>query len=283
MSSVNPSSETSGSFFTKKRTKKTASVSTANDFSFTLRNIDIAKIDKTFNMTNMKNISETNSNLIFGTSSEEGTSLEKLGITSLKNEPITTIISKEKTKLQTFITMLDYMTHKQLPEKTEIPCFGCHRRFDTVPLGIPIEYHSSIYSSSNDPTKIKKMTNNELNILSEEKKENVQSLNYFDTDGVVCSFNCIYSFIETNQSPLYKNTPFLVPYMYKMIFGHFPKKRIIKSPSWRLRSEYGGPLSDEEYVNNLQTLEFIDMNQISKINKMLNPVGRVFKIIEVNK
>lgn len=268
----------SSTFFeSKKKTKK----KTNDDFSFVLRNIDVAKIDKDFNMGEMKNIGEP-SELIFDVE-EEGTSLEKLGISSLRKEPIITIISKEKTKLQTFITMEDYKTKKKLPQKTDIPCFGCHRRFSTIPIGVPIDYHPSIYSSKNDPSKIKKLTINERKKLELNEDNDVTVLEYFDTDGIVCSFNCIFSVIEDNPSPLYKKTSSLVPQLYKMIYDLYPKEKIIRSPSWRLREEYGGILSDEEFVTNLQTIQFIDMHQVDKIMRSMVPVSRVFKVVDLEK
>lgn len=267
------------SFFDNK--KKQNKKKDNEDLSFTLRNIDLTKIDKEFNMNDMKNIG-ISSDLVFD-EVNEGTSLEKLGISSLKREPITTIVQKEKTKLQTFITMIGYNNGVKLPLKPSIPCFGCHRIFTTVQLGIPIDYHPSIYHSKNDYTKIKNITVNERQKLQTDVSNNIDVMEYFDTDGIVCSFNCMISVIEDNPSPLYKKTPSLIPKMYKMIFGEYPKEKIIKSPNWRLREEYGGPLSDEEFVANLQTIQFTDMHQVDKTLKIMNTVGRVFKVYDINR
>ncbi len=269
----------SGSFFGKRKTQ-TVKKGVKEDLSFTLKNIDVARIDKDFSMTDMKNIGHT-SDLVFDTE-DKGTSLEKLGISSLKREPITTILTKEKTKLQTFITMIDHLTDKRLPQQTNIPCFGCHRCFDTIPLGVPIAYYPSVYISKDDPTKIKKLTINDRLKLEADTNNNINILEYFDTDGIVCSFNCIFSVIEDNPSPLYRETSSLVPKMYKMIFGEYPKSKIIRSPSWRLREEYGGPLSDEDFVRNLQSIQYTDMHQINRVLRIMNPVGRVFKVNELN-
>lgn len=50
--------------------------------------------------------------------------------------------------------------------------------------------------------------------------------------------------------------------MYKTIFGVFPQFSIIRSPSWKLRKEYGGPLSDEDYAKYIQNIPIIDTNQL---------------------
>lgn len=272
----------SSSFFGGKKKATAKKKATNDEFTFTLRDIDITKIDKNFNMGEMKNIGGNNdtNELIFDII-DEGTSLEKLGISSLHREPIITVIPKEKTKLQTFVTMTNFITGKKLPQQTGIPCFGCHRCFSTVPIGIPIEYYPSIYVSKNDLTKIKKLTVNERQKLEQDETNNIIFLEYFDIDGIVCSFNCIYQVIEDNPSPLYKKTPSLIPYLYKMIFGMYPKEKIIKSPSWKLREQYGGPLTDDEFVKNLQTIKFTDMHQISKMSRLMNPVGRVFRVSDV--
>ena len=263
-------------FFSGKKstTKKKAG---SEELTFTLKNIDVAKIDKNF-MNEMKTLETTD--LIFDIDDEKGTSLEKLGISSLKKEPMTTIVEKEKIKLQTFTTMIDYTTKKRLPSKTDIPCFGCHRKFSTIPIGVPIEYHPSVYTSKNDSSRSRNITISERQELEKDDSNSIKVLEYFDTDGVVCSFNCIYSVID-DDNPLYKKTRSLVPMMYKSIFGTYPKEKILKSPSWRLREEYGGPLTDEEFVANLQTIQFTDMNQVSRVLNSMNPVGRVFKVSEV--
>lgn len=259
--------------------KKKTSKKTSEEFIFNLQNIDVARIDKDFNMNVMKNINDVN-DLIFEPE-VESTSLEKLGISSLKTEPITTIVSKDKIKLQTFTTMKDYTTNMKIPLSTDIPCFGCHRRFKTVPLGIPIEYHPSIYISKNDCTRIKRITVTERKKLQQGENKVVE-LEYFDVDGIVCSFNCMLSVIDDNPSPLYKKSRSLIPIMYKMIFDCYPKDKIIKAPSWRMRQEYGGCISDEEFVSNLQTIQFTDMHQIEKTLRLMNPVGRVFKVEDVS-
>jgi hypothetical protein len=274
------------SFFGKKKTSTTSSKKKVNDeYSFTLNDINVAKIDKDFNMNSINNISNNKSgsdDLIFDI--DEGTSLEQLGISSLSHQPTTTIIPKEKTKLHTFVTMNQHLENKKLPIKTDIPCFGCHRKFDTVPLGVPIEYHPSVYISKSDPTKTKKITISEREKLNKEDQENtILQKEYFDVDGIVCSFNCILSIIENNDSPLYKNTEILIPKLYKMIFGEYPDTKIIKAPSWKLRTQYGGTLTDHEFVCNLQTIKYTDTDQIKKANRLMNPVGRIFKVEEIDR
>jgi hypothetical protein len=52
--------------------------------------------------------------------------------------------------------------------------------------------------------------------------------------------------------------------LYQKLFGTFPENHIMKAPSWKLRKEYGGPLSDEEYEQCLQNIFISDSKQIRR-------------------
>lgn len=269
-------------FFGKSK-KTTKKKNGQEEFTFTLTNIDIAKIDKNFNMENMKEFGcdlsgKSGNNIVF----DEGTSLEKLGISSLRREPITTIVSKDKKKIHSYLSMFDIVTDKKMPSETTIPCHGCRRRFTSQPIGIPIDFHPSYYVSKNDPTKIKRLTVKERETLESSGENSIVYMDYFDTEGIVCSFNCIITCIEDSPSPIYKKTLSLISMMYKMIFGVYPIQKIIKAPSWRMREEYGGPLSDEEFEGVLQTVKFTDTQQCQKIQRMINPVGRIFEVNDID-
>lgn len=260
-------------FFGKKKTTKNK-----DDFNFVLRDIDVVGIDKQFNMKEM-NI-EDNIEIVFDVSNIT-TSIDKLGISSLKTQPITTTVQKEKIKMHTFIPLINYVTQSSLPTSTTIPCYGCHRRFDTVPLGVPIEYYPSVYKCDDRITK--KLTIQERESMQQNDTENLERREYFDVEGIVCSFNCMYNVIEDNPSPLYKKSQLLIPHLYRIVFGEYPQSKIQRSPSWKLREEYGGCISDGEFVANMQIINFADTHQVERLNNCTRPVGRVFKVTEKNK
>ena len=96
--------------------------------------------------------------------------------------------------------------------------------------------------------------------------------NFFETDGIFCSFNCIVSFIEENSyNPLYQNSYNYLYLMYKHIFGDYPYQPFIRSPSWKLRKEYGGPLNDEDYSKYIQSIPIVESKQIKTINNNIKP------------
>ena len=59
--------------------------------------------------------------------------------------------------------------------------------------------------------------------------------------------------------------------MYKHIFGDYPSYPFIRSPSWKLRKEYGGPLSDEDYNKYIQSIPIVESKQIKTINNNIKP------------
>jgi hypothetical protein len=259
------------------KTKKTSKKKTQNDeFAFTLTDIDVPKLDTDFHIERMKNIGD---GIVFDMG--ESTSLERLGISTLRREPLITTIAEDKRKIYTYVSLYDIVTKKQLPAKTNICCYGCRRRFTTQPIGIPIEFHQSVYVSKTD-AKIRRLTERERLELQKDENNTIVEMDYFDTEGIVCSFNCIYLCIEESPSSLYKKTHELITKLYQMIFGDYPTEKINKAPNWRLREEYGGPLSDEEFEKTLQTIQFIDAHQIHRVQRLMSPVGRVYEARDID-
>jgi hypothetical protein len=64
---------------------------------------------------------------------------------------------------------------------------------------------------------------------------------YYEVDGSFCSLSCCYSFIIDNEyHPKYSRS--------KMLLHQITKQEIInEAPHWRLRKEYGGIYSKEEF------------------------------------
>jgi hypothetical protein len=232
------------------------------------------------------------------------TSINKLNFTSLNCEPTLTYIHKDKYKIYNYNIMLDTNNESLININTEIPCYYCRRKFDHYPLGIPIKYYPSLYilndnslSTSkysfnykentiklniNEKERLLNILNNNPNIIhddisvkdnKENKKEHkIITKNFFETDGIVCSFNCMVSYIEENSyNPLYHNSYNYMYLLYKHIFGEYPSKPIIRSPSWKLRKEYGGPLDDNDYNKYIQSIPIIESKQIKTINNNIKP------------
>jgi hypothetical protein len=267
------------SFFRSKNTKITKSLPIINDYSFILKNIDISKLDKDY--FTFEEISEYTSDIINRkvkkNIKDDFTVIDKVRLANFENEPIQTIIGKNK--IFYYNTMRDIITQTPLPKTTKIPCAGCRRVFNSHPLGIPIKYHPSILITTilnQDGRKTeyrKNITIKERKELKEFKKiknisHEIIEKEYYDTELIVCSFNCMYFVIWESPSHLYKETSMLIPMLYYDIFNKYPNQKILKSPSWKLRKEYGGPLSDEEFEKCLQKVEFTEIKQHSNIDEL---------------
>lgn len=211
---------------------------------FVLKNINIVDVDKQYNM---ELISGLNS-VVTEKNNTEFTPIDKIGIKDLKKSPLSTYVTKDKIKSLVYVTFeknIDENEHK-------CKCHGCHRYFDSYPLGIPISYK-----------------------LNENKE-------YYLLDSLVCSFNCMYLVLENSYSPIYKNSSFLINKLYHTIYGEFPKQKIIKSPNWKLQKCYGGPLDEDEYAKCFQSILFNDLHTIQKIESCAQRVGRLFDIKDEN-
>ncbi len=294
-------------FFGKsKKTLVKRNVSDINHelYVFILKNIDMSRIDKdyaTFEDIVYTPISHSRRKITKENKIGE-TSIDKIRVSSFTKEPIITVVSKQK--LLFYVPLIDHVKKSRLPTSTSIPCAGCRRKYTTCPLGIPIKYHPSVYrvTTTNNEGKIIHEHNQLVNAnerkqiekLMNEKKDGVEPFKnskgllrnceiieneYFDTDAMVCSFNCMLLTIEENSSLLYKNSEMLMYKLYYMIFGHMPASKIIKAPSWRLRKEYDGPLLDEEYEKCLQTIEFVDTHQTLPLgSNSVNEIGDKLKV-----
>ena len=114
-------------------------------------------------------------------------------------------------------------------------------------------------SDSTNPKKITPFTKSKEQHL-------VTTKEFFETEGIVCSFNCMASYIDENfTNPLFMNSRYLMYLLYQKLFGAFPQNHIMKAPSWKLRKEYGGPFSDEEYEQCLQNISISESKQLRRI------------------
>ena len=170
------------------------------------------------------------------------------------------------------ITMMDYLTNQQLPDKTEIYCFWCRHSFQTKPIGCPIKYVPNQYEKKyfSEITKDKYVI--KYNVAKTQDVSNIIEKNYYETDGVFCSFNCCLSFIEENKkNPLYQHSSFLLIKIYSEIFNDFPTK-ITPAPTWRLLKKYGGNLDIDEFRSTFSNISYSYKGIIREIPKF-KPIG----------
>jgi len=228
-------------------------------FTFTLKNIDIDKIHKLYNLDITSNLNKNEVNI------ENTTKLSDLTSSNEEKELRSFLDNKEDKMI---VTMIDYISLDKIPEKTDVKCWWCRHNFDWFPLGCPLKYVASQLEKTyfSDITKDKytikeNISRDKRNFFENNNnpKINIQEREYYEIDGFFCSFNCCLAFINENKfNSIYKHSKNLLKKIYFDIFKTYPD-HFNPSPSWKLLKDYGGKLSIEEYRKNLNRVEYVDI------------------------
>lgn len=161
------------------------------------------------------------------------------------------------------IVMLDY-TLNTMPISTTKNCWWCREIFNNSPIGIPIKY----YPNTNKTREIFKKNN-----------LNSSEFDYFETEGIFCSFPCAKSFVVSERfNTKYKNSTQLLVLLYKKI--HNKITNIPTAPSWKLLKKYGGEMSISEFRDSFGKNMFIDTFNIKR--PLLFSTGSLFHQKEIN-
>ena len=249
-------------------------------YIFTLKNINTEKVDTKYGITIISNI-ETNNERPNNT-----TNLTELADISNSIE-IVSFIDETKRMYQCNVSMIDFTT-KQNCKFLNYNCYWCRHPFNTTPIGCPIKYVStnvvkSYYSEiSKDTYTIKEnISKMKKKIISDNESTkyflDINEKEYYDTDGIFCSFNCCKAFIKENKhNILYENSENLLIKLYNDINNCCEPNIIINcAPSWRLLREYGGPLSIHQFRDNFNKSIFTYDGIIKK--NIFKPIGTLFE------
>jgi hypothetical protein len=245
--------------------------------NFVLKNVNIEEINKLYGLSIISNLEK-----------EKNDSLKTTKINEVISQDIeysVTFLDENKRENKCKATMIELLTKNIIPDKTHIKCFWCKYSFDTKPIGCPIKYVNPLIEKSYISQITKDKYYMRENIVKSKLKHIIENNNdhqfditafpsdYYLTDGVFCSFNCVLAFVkDNNHDVLYKESYSLLHCLYYDLVGKKITK-IIQSPHWRLLSDFGGPFSIEEYRKNLNFIDFKflfnirDMKSISKIYK----------------
>lgn len=253
---------------------------------FILKNIDHSYICKKFSINVLSNI-----DLIEEIQPEKTTKISELSENNIPQ--IVSFLSESKSIIKCNVIMYD-ISSKNLEDIKNIDCYWCRYSFDTHPIGCPIRYYSNnlvktYYSEiSKDKYTIKenitlkksKLFISDSKILQNDKNlddnNNIKLLknDYYETDGIFCSFNCCKAFISDNKhKPMYDSSNRLLIQMYNQIFE--TKINIIKeADDWRLLKKAGGMISIEKYRDNFNHVNYEYHGYISDICK---PIGHLWE------
>ena len=210
------------------------------------------------------------------TSSEPSGTLSKTtkisDLVSSDVEQMVSFLDETRKPYATHVTMLDHVREKTLPDTIGWNCFWCRHPFSTRPIGCPIRYVNSCLEKSYVSHITKDKYNMKENVTPDKlasitacirergTSDHVQITpnknDYYLTDGVFCSFNCVGAFVkEKSTDPFYKESASLLQTLY---YSFFNKKmpRLIPAPSWRLLEEYGGHLTISKFRQTFCLVEY---------------------------
>lgn len=247
-----------------------------NKYIFTLYGVNIAKINHTYGIKiyNEDNIED------------EKSSVNTTKLTELNNDKGTPeVISflDESKRLHTcYISMIDFHSRMDV-NLLRYHCFWCRHPFDTRPIGCPIRYVSSQaekrYHShiSRDTYTIKENITTKRRIdLNNNDQLSLRIAEYYETDGVFCSFNCCQAWINDNKHiRLYDNSTMLLTKMYNNMMN---TKMIIISPAahWRILETYGGHLNIIKFREGFNKIEYENHGNTKQVPKFL-ALGTLFE------
>jgi hypothetical protein len=259
-------------------------------YVFTLKNINVEKIDQKYGITIISNISHNIEQPNNTTTLTELSELNKN--TSLD---IVSFLDESKRTYQCNISMIDFSTQHSV-ELLKYKCYWCKHSFETTPIGCPLNYvssrvkktyHSEVskdnYTITENITKCKRELIYNPNLFMTKNKASI-SINkeeYYETDGIFCSFNCCKAFIKDNKHiNIYDHSDNLLNKLYiDMNISETTTLKNIKinpAPHWRLLKDYGGHLSINEFRDNFNKCTY-DFYGTIKSQSLFKPIGMLFE------
>lgn len=227
-----------------------------NNYSFTLRGINVLSIEQKYGLRNVfsKNV----------------TKLEDLNIDK-DTKPTITFSDDSKRIKKCSVSIIKFKSNKMYC------CFWDRHPISPAiePIGCPIRYISNKLTKSYE-SQISKERYTITENVSKQKLKNTKGAdtlenNYFETDGIFCSFNCCLAFIqspENSHNPFYSSSEQLLNYMYKEMTNIDPE--IVPAPHWRVLENYGGNLTIDEFRNSFNKVQYISHGRCA-------PIGTIFE------
>jgi hypothetical protein len=242
----------------------------STEYLFVLSGINTEKIDLKYNLSNTEKVIPLNTTRIIDLEPEV--------------PEIISFLDETKKIHKCQVSMIDFNSGKNI-SKLQYNCYWCRNPFTTAPIGCPIKYISSqavkqyFSEISRDKYIIKENINlDRKNIIDGDKRIDIEEKEYYETDGVFCSFNCCCAYIKDNKhNLLYAHSEVLLTEIYNQIFGNDIKK-IEQAPHWRLIDKYGGHLTIEDFRESFNKVEY-ESHGISRTFKknLFKSIGMLYE------
>ena len=227
---------------------------TKKKYQFTLSDINIQSVNNMYNIQNFD-------------PEEKTTKITELNMK--KGTPkLISFLDETKHMHTCNICMIDFKSRMDI-NLLRYNCFWCRYPFKTQPIGCPIKYISSeiqkkYYSHiTKDIYSIKEsITQNYRKNFKSSDKMKMKMGEYYETDGVFCSFNCCQAWILDNKhNRMYDLSQILLVKIYNTFLGT-KNITINPAPHWRLLDSYGGFLSIEKYRKDFNKVDYENQGNI---------------------
>lgn len=231
-------------------------------YTFSLSGINMEKIDKLLNNSIIHTIDDK--------IPSQTTKLVDLEFDK-KGPEILSFISESKNIHKCSIAQVDFT-------KKKYKCFWDRNYIpqDWLPIGCPLKYIPSkvtkVYHSqiSKEKYKISEYVTEDRRTEIELKKDSdakyiTEKNNYYETDGIFCSFNCCLAFLESlgnRKNPIYKNSKSLLFQIYTDITNGGNPLDVIPAPHWRLLEDFGGHLSIDQFRESFNKIKYTNRGTI---------------------
>jgi hypothetical protein len=236
----------------------------AKRYVFTLIGVNINKVDQKYGISSSISMKEDDFPLNI-------TKIDDLDIVKRTPE-IVSFLDESKRIRKCAISMIDFQSNKNINTKQRYKCFWDRNYIpDTIhPIGCPIKYiptkatktyHSEI--SKEKYTITENITKGKTENLEKKKDPRIslEKKDYYQTDGIFCSFNCCMAYIqapENKHNPLYRHSESLLLKMYSDLNPEEEIAEIVPAPNWRTLSEFGGHLSIEQFRDSFNKIGYVD-------------------------
>jgi hypothetical protein len=148
--------------------------------------------------------------------------------------------------------MTDLSSNGPLPMYINNPCWWCRNKFSTHPIGCPIRYNCQ-KDFGLDKERVEKRIL-ELNLSLDNGND------FFETEGVFCTFPCVKAYIidqiSRTKSSTYRKSLTLLTLLYLKLVGNI--ETIPIAGTWKLTTEWGGHMSPTEYRSSNGLLEYTE-------------------------
>jgi hypothetical protein len=222
--------------------------------SFVLKNVCPDLIIKNFKLLEKKNKKPNNRTSLY----------------TIMNKPnvIISFLDKAKKKRDCMLIMIN--SNKIVDTSFKYHCYWCRYPIEHFPICIPIDFVyntkiKSYYSKRNNENYVihEKTLKNELDNIS--KNISLQKNSYYITDGIVCSWNCGVSYINSKKNDKYYiYSKELLYKMYKEC-NNIPQEKVINikpSPHWQMIDVFGGNMTINMFRSKFNKYEYINHGKI---------------------